>query len=43
MELTISDGHAVYRGPVGGGPIHRHGAYQGIGLLAQALGVEEEA
>ncbi len=28
MQLTIGDGYAVYRGPVGGGPIHRHGAYQ---------------
>lgn len=28
-SLTISDGYAVYRGPVpGGGPIHRHGAFQ---------------
>ncbi|OMC15844.1 DNA-binding protein [Mycolicibacter heraklionensis] len=28
-SLSISDGYAVYRGPVGGGgPIHRHGAFQ---------------
>ncbi|OBK88928.1 helix-turn-helix domain-containing protein [Mycolicibacter sinensis] len=27
-SLLISDGYAVYRGPVGGGPIHRHGAFQ---------------
>jgi len=28
-SLVISDGYAVYRGPVGdGGPIHRHGAFQ---------------
>ncbi|ODU04842.1 MAG: DNA-binding protein [Pseudonocardia sp. SCN 72-51] len=28
-SLRISDGYAVYRGPVGGGgPIHRHGAFQ---------------
>ncbi|MGV0624803.1 helix-turn-helix domain-containing protein [Mycolicibacter minnesotensis] len=28
-SLIISDGYAVYRGPVGGGgPIHRHGAFQ---------------
>lgn len=27
--LVIGDGYAVYRGPVGGGgPIHRHGAFQ---------------
>lgn len=24
----IGDGYAVYRGPVAGGPIHRHGAFQ---------------
>lgn len=29
MDLTIGDGYAVYRGPIGsGGPIHRHGAFQ---------------
>ncbi|TXI55472.1 helix-turn-helix domain-containing protein [Mycolicibacter arupensis] len=28
-SLSIGDGYAVYRGPVGGGgPIHRHGAFQ---------------
>lgn len=34
----IGDGYAVYRGPVAGGPIHRHGAFQivvaGSGELA---------
>lgn len=38
-SLVISDGYAVYRGPVGsGGPIHRHGAFQivvaGLGEVA---------
>ena len=28
MKLAIGEGYAVYRGPVGGGPIHRHGAFQ---------------
>lgn len=27
-SLVIGDGYAAYRGPVGGGPIHRHGAFQ---------------
>lgn len=27
-SLVIGEGYAVYRGPVAGGPLHRHGAFQ---------------
>ncbi|MEB3034433.1 AraC family transcriptional regulator [[Mycobacterium] nativiensis] len=42
-SLLISDGYAVYRGPVGGGPIHRHAAFQIVLAVRGDLAMVDEA